>query len=214
MPRPSSDIDVAWYDFVFGNMHHVIMSTEHLFVKGSPQYTFLADALARVDRTKTPWLIFSGHRPMYIDSTNVDTPDGDQPVATLLRQHIEPLLIEHKVDLALWGHHHSYQRSCPVNAQVCAANATSTRAHDGPKGNDAFGQVFSGPYAAPIHCVIGMGGMGLSQNLLATKPTWALVVNDKKYGYTRIRANATTLHMQFVGDQDGAVLDDFSIVRP
>ena len=29
---------------------------------------------------------------MYIDSTNTDPPAGDRPVATLLRQHVEPLL--------------------------------------------------------------------------------------------------------------------------
>lgn len=31
-------------------------------------------------------------RPMYIDSLNWDEPDGDQPVAILLRSTVEPLL--------------------------------------------------------------------------------------------------------------------------
>jgi hypothetical protein len=28
----------------------------------------------QVDRSKTPWIIFAGHRPFYIDSTNDDYP--------------------------------------------------------------------------------------------------------------------------------------------
>ena len=47
---------------------------------------------------------------------------------------------KYKVDLALWGHHHSYQRTCPVYQEKCT---------DG----------------APIHIVIGMGGQGLSTNV-------------------------------------------------
>jgi hypothetical protein len=33
-----------------------------------------------------------------------------QPVARLMRQHLEPMLLKYQVDLALYGHHHSYQR--------------------------------------------------------------------------------------------------------
>lgn len=47
---------------------------------------------------------------------------------------------KYKVDLALWGHHHSYQRSCQVYKEKCTPGA-------------------------PIHVVIGMAGQGLSHNL-------------------------------------------------
>ncbi len=47
---------------------------------------------------------------MYIDSSfNGTQRDADQPVAILLRANIEPLLVKYNVNLALWGHHHSYQ---------------------------------------------------------------------------------------------------------
>lgn len=45
-----------------------------------------------------------------------------------------------KVDLALWGHHHSYQRTCPVFNSECVEGGTT-------------------------HVVIGMGGQSLSKNL-------------------------------------------------
>lgn len=51
-----------------------------------------------------------------------------------------PFTQKYKVDLALWGHHHSYQRTCPVYALKCTPGA-------------------------PVHVVIGMAGQGLSHNL-------------------------------------------------
>ncbi len=50
------------YDFVYGSVHIVMMSTEHDFRSSSKQYSDLANMLAGVNRSITPWLIFSGHR--------------------------------------------------------------------------------------------------------------------------------------------------------
>ena len=47
---------------------------------------------------------------------------------------------KYNVDVAFWGHHHSYQRSCPVFDGKCTEGATT-------------------------HIVVGMGGQGLSQNI-------------------------------------------------
>ena len=69
------------------------MSTEHSFDPASPQYTFLEDHLQSVDRSVTPWLVFAGHRPMYIDSTDAEPVSGILAVAKLLRKNIEPLLL-------------------------------------------------------------------------------------------------------------------------
>ena len=69
------------------------MSTEHTFDPASPQYTFLEDHLRSVDRSITPWLVFAGHRPMYIDSTDFAPVSGMQTVAKLLRKNLEPLLL-------------------------------------------------------------------------------------------------------------------------
>ena len=80
------------YGFDYGNVHVVMMSTEHDFTADSEQLQFLDDHLKKVNREKTPWLIFAGHRPMYIDSTYTEGRAADQPVASLLRKHVEPLL--------------------------------------------------------------------------------------------------------------------------
>ena len=58
-----------WYSFEAGSVHFTIMSTEHDFCKGSKQYEWIEADLASVNRSRTPWIVFGGHRPMYIDST-------------------------------------------------------------------------------------------------------------------------------------------------
>ena len=64
-----------------------------------------------MDRARTPWLVFAGHRPMYVNSGGEGAGDcqgaaaeeehcsNDQPVAKSLRESFEPLLIEHQVCL-------------------------------------------------------------------------------------------------------------------
>lgn len=77
------------------------------------QYDFLTEDLSSVDRSKTPWVVFAGHRPMYVNSggpgaipceVQDDDEDevqercpNDQPVAELLRSSLEDVLVENKV---------------------------------------------------------------------------------------------------------------------
>ena len=42
-----------------------MMSSEHDYRPGSRQYVWLENDLKNVDRTKTPWVVLGGHRPMY-----------------------------------------------------------------------------------------------------------------------------------------------------
>ncbi len=47
-----------------------------------------------------------GPLQMYVDSTFGWPPDGDQYVATQLRDSLEPLLRKYAVDVTWHGHHH------------------------------------------------------------------------------------------------------------
>ena len=186
MPRPS--LDEAWYGFDYGSVHVVLMSTEHDFQPQSAQYKFLDDHMSKVDRSVTPWLVFAGHRPMYVDSTNNSPGAGDQTVAVQLQANVEPLLKKYKVDLALWGHHHSYQRTCPVYQGTCDKENGIT------------------------HVIIGMAGQELSQNLESPTPSWIVVADDQHFGYSRFMANATTLSFEYVRN-DGAIPDSFQLKK-
>lgn len=96
---------------------------------------------------------------------------------------IEPLMMKYKVDIALWGHIHFAQASCPMYKAKCI-NTT-----------DAAG------YDAPIHAVVGNAG----QSLTAIPPEkdkapWS-VWNDPHWGYSHITvSNATHLQMDFYRD--------------
>ena len=100
-------------------MHY---STEHDWTIGSPQYQWLAADLASVDRTRTPWVIVGGHRPMY---TSENYP-SDYQVSLYIQQHLEPLFHRYSVDLSLTGHYHAYERTCAVYNQTCMTDGTGT----------------------------------------------------------------------------------------
>jgi hypothetical protein len=190
MPRPS--LDKPWYGFDHGNIHFTIMSTEHNFTSGSEQWNFLTNDLKSVDRSVTPWLVMAGHRPMYVDSNFTN----DQYVATLLRQNLEDAMYAAKVDLALWGHHHSYQRMCQIYQGACVTTPDQTG------------------YYAPYHMVIGMAGMWLSSaSVPSTPPSWLSYI-ALEYGFTRIRTTSKTLTLEFVADGDGQTQDVLTIKKP
>eukprot|EP00958_Prasinococcus_capsulatus_P010012 scaffold973_cov399-Prasinococcus_capsulatus_cf.AAC.29 len=132
----------SYWSYDIGNMHLISLNTETDFSWESEQWQWLQADLEQVDRAKTPWVIFSAHRMMYISSwcdlalraacfishrcdasklvcncenRNVAddaTHDGDYEVADMLVEHIEPLLVQYNVSLALYGHYHGMQRHC------------------------------------------------------------------------------------------------------
>ncbi|CAM9572762.1 unnamed protein product, partial [Phaeothamnion confervicola] len=223
MPPPADDplADTPWYSFDYGPVHFTVISTEHDFGRPSNQRAFVAADFAAVDRGRTPWLVLAGHRPMYVDSVgpgstepcnNSDDPDGlfcpnDQPVAERLRESFEGLMLQHQVDLALWGHHHSYQRTCKVAKNKCLAFSTPLP----PQG--AVFAYDSESYTAPVHLVVGMAGMGLTHNLNAARPEPFEYATDQQYGLAIMEANATALNVRFLLDIDGSVADELWLFR-
>ena len=53
------------YSFDYASVHFIMMSTEHNFTQGSPQYDWMEQDLKNVNRSLTPWVIMAGHRAMY-----------------------------------------------------------------------------------------------------------------------------------------------------
>jgi tartrate-resistant acid phosphatase type 5 len=56
--------------------------------------------------SQAPWKIVMGHHPIYSS--------GEHGSSKSLMKALEPLLIEHQVDLYLAGHDHEYERFKPV----------------------------------------------------------------------------------------------------
>ncbi|XP_010258129.1 PREDICTED: probable inactive purple acid phosphatase 2 [Nelumbo nucifera] len=190
-----------YYSFDVGVVHFVYMSTETNFLPGSDQYNFLKHDLETVDRKKTPFVVVQGHRPMYTTSSGAK----DAPLRKKMLEHLEPLFVEYKVTLALWGHVHRYERFCPMKNFSCAGTSLN--------GNDTED--------LPVHAVIGMAGQDW-QSIWDPRPGH---VNDPIYpqphqslyrtgefGYTRLVATREKLTLIYVGNHDGEVHDMVEIL--
>ena len=206
-PGDAGSTNKPWWGYDVGIIHLVGMSTEHDFRKGSEQWDFLKADLAAVNRTKTPWIIFGGHRAMYINSDYLKGFSSDGEVSALLVEHIEPLLIEYGVDLSFYGHNHAVQRhSAIVNYTVVQA-ATPVKNGDG---NTVYTHVKPG---APVHMVIGTGGAKFTENSMTPGPDWNELV-FYKYGYARVEAvSANELQWEWVESQSGTVYDRMAIFK-
>eukprot|EP00193_Tetraselmis_chui_P020184 CAMPEP_0177794908 /NCGR_PEP_ID=MMETSP0491_2-20121128/25918_1 /TAXON_ID=63592 /ORGANISM="Tetraselmis chuii, Strain PLY429" /LENGTH=546 /DNA_ID=CAMNT_0019317639 /DNA_START=179 /DNA_END=1817 /DNA_ORIENTATION=- len=130
MPHPRRG--QQWYSFDYGPIHFLQISTEQPFAPGSDQHQFIVDDLQRADRSMTPLeggplydavADRGGHRPFYVSSTYDGPKDSDIGVAAELRHALEDLFLAHRVDMVWTGHHHSYQRTCPIHRSRCVEAA-------------------------------------------------------------------------------------------
>jgi hypothetical protein len=192
-----------WFSFSAGLIHFVMLSSEvyhmapftlqrsdgsSLNVSSAAQLAWLQQDLAAVDRAVTPWLVAVYHRPFYCSNA-----DGDEcsntPLnwpANPLRVDLEPVFMQHGVDLCIQAHEHSVELIYPlVNGQVERKNYSEAR--------------------APIHWVTGAAGCnedsGFCQNpiLLPSPFTDRYLWGLQQYSYSRMWAvNSSVLHVEQV----------------
>jgi hypothetical protein len=79
-------------------VHVAVISTETDFTAGSVQWKWLQSDLSSINRSETPFVIVSGHRPMYTSSLK------ENDFGEALIEHLQPLLLQNKVDVYLSGH--------------------------------------------------------------------------------------------------------------
>ncbi|KAK7400684.1 hypothetical protein VNO78_11943 [Psophocarpus tetragonolobus] len=191
-----------YYSFDMGAVHFVYISTETNFLPGSNQYNFLKHDLESVARNKTPFVVVQGHRPMYTTSHE----NRDAALRGKMLEHLEPLLVNNNVTLALWGHVHRYERFCPLNNFTCGATV-------GLNAEDKKGYT--------IHVVIGMAGQDWQpiweprpdhpDDPIFPQPSWSLY-RGGEFGYTRLVAKKQKLVLSYVGNHDGEVHDTVEIL--
>ncbi|CAK9311463.1 unnamed protein product [Citrullus colocynthis] len=196
---PISGKDKPWYSIEIASIHFTIISTEHDFTINSPQYEWMKNDMASVDRSKTPWLIFTGHRPMY-SSIHGLIPSVD-PVFVA---NVEPLLLQNKVDLVLFGHVHNYERTCSVVNNICKGMPS--------KDIDGIDTYDHNNYTAPLHAIIGMAGFTLDQFPTFGIERWSLS-RVSKFGYLRGHATREKLSFEMVNAVTKEVEDSFNIIK-
>ncbi|KAI3697485.1 hypothetical protein L6452_30548 [Arctium lappa] len=194
-PMPTQAKDKPWYSIELGSVHFTIISTEHDWSQDSEQYQWMSKDMASVDRSRTQWLIFAGHRPMYSSSGLV--------VDSKFVKAVEPLLLAYKVDLALFGHVHNYERTCAIYQKQCEQIPIK----DG-NGVDTYNNT---NYAAPVHVTIGMAGFTL-KSFLPGAASWSLV-RIKEFGYVKVQTTTTQLSFEFVNANTRKLEDRFIIIK-
>lgn len=91
-----------YYSFEIGAVHFIMLNSYGDYNATSAQYKWLAADLKAVDRSKTPWLVASMHAPWY----NSNVKHHDEIQETGMRDSMEPMLLDAKVDLIFAGHVH------------------------------------------------------------------------------------------------------------
>ncbi|RDX65525.1 putative inactive purple acid phosphatase 27, partial [Mucuna pruriens] len=179
-PMPTSAKDKPWYSIEQASVHFTVISTEHDWLPNSEQYEWMKKDMASVNRQKTPWLIFMGHRQMYTSHHGLLSSES------IFRGAMEPLLLENKVDLVLVGHVHNYERTCSVFQSKCKAMPTKDK-----NGVDTYD---GKNYSAPVHAVIGMAGFTLDKFPDNVK-SWSLK-RISEFGYLRAHATRNDLNLE------------------
>ncbi|GAB2223012.1 hypothetical protein Droror1_Dr00017146 [Drosera rotundifolia] len=202
-PMPTPGKDKPWYSIEMGPVHFTVISTEHDWQVGSEQYKWIQSDLASVKRANTPWLIFTGHRPMYSSTkSSIPLPFLD-PADSKFTKAIEPLLLEHQVDLVLFGHVHNYERTCAIYNGKCKAMPV--------KDADGVDTYDNRKYSAPVQAVIGMAGFTLDE-FVSDPSSWSLS-RIVAFGYTKCEVTKTKLNFQFIESKTKQVKDQFNIVK-
>ncbi|XP_066979336.1 acid phosphatase type 7-like isoform X2 [Macrobrachium rosenbergii] len=212
---PNYDVSESmFYSWNFSFVHFISINTEAYYYLEygqqplSNQWQWLIGDLEQATkpgaRAEHPWIILYGHRPMYC--SNRDTSRDCRQVGDVVRVGIEgvfgieDLLYKYGVDLAVWGHQHSYERMFPMY-NYTVLNGSAEEPYVNPRG--------------PVHFTTGSAGC---QEELAPfsegQPEWS-AFRALDYGYTRLTVfNETHLYWEQVSDdQNGEIIDSTWLVR-
>ncbi|KAM4110397.1 hypothetical protein ACB094_03G192300 [Castanea mollissima] len=185
-----------WYSTDYGMFRFCVAHTELDWREGSEQYKFIENCLASVDRQRQPWRIFLAHRVLGYSSVDFYVEEGsfEEPMG---REDLEKLWQKYKVDIALYGHVHNYERSCPVYENIC----TSQEKHN-----------YIGPLKGTIHVIAGGGGASLHE-FASINTTWS-IYKDYDNGFVKLTAfDHSHLLFEYKKSRDGKVYDSFTISR-
>jgi len=199
--NPSFQDGNYFYSFNLGPVHFVGFSTELWFlpqnatVNTTQQMTWLLNDLHVANQPQNrkvrPWILAFGHRPIYCSVENY--PDCQNGVALELQRDMEPLFIQNGVDVAVFGHIHSMERSYPVSYDATVCGSYSNPCGTVHVVNGAAGQPFLGP---PY-----------------PKPSWSAFRNHT-HGYARMTATLDELQWDFVSKSTGETIDSFTLLNP
>ena len=215
------------YSWNIGPAHIISFSSEVYFepntrvvTKNIPpiqeQFNWLVDDLTRANlpenRKKHPWIITMAHRPLYCSNLGYDACAWEvNPMREGLlyegkmRLGLEALFYNYKVDLELWGHEHTYERSYPLYRHTPYLKNIKTI-----NGTDYYYKPL-----APVHITSGSPGNKEmnGQNIIFVNNSWsAKQSSDYSFSYMKIY-NYTHLHIQQINAKNNTLIDDLWLIK-
>jgi len=188
--REAGSQSTQYYSFETAGVH-VIMLGSYIDFTGSDaasaQLAWLKADLAKVDRSRTPWLVGVLHAPWY-NSNHAHQKEKEEKE---LRDAMESLLYEARMDFMFAGHVHAYERSHRVYQEKADA-------------------------CAPTYINIGDGGNreGLAKGYL-DQPSWS-AFREASFGHGVLTINNAT-HASWAWhrdqDEDRVVSDAVDLVK-
>jgi len=152
-------------------------------------------------RALRPWLIVTGHKPMYCSSMDADnsrgpTPAGRKPGSSghQILNGLELLYQKYQVDIVLAGHIHEYERSLPVGN-----NGSIVERHH--QSNQSYGH-YVDPQL-PVYLTVGMAGY---PHHIGGEDEWSRGVpwsatHKIMWGYSRLHfLSAKELRFEFISN--------------
>ncbi|GAA5995632.1 purple acid phosphatase family protein [Rhodotorula paludigena] len=200
-----------WYSFDSGMVHYISLTSEtdlgeglvgpienstnnHNGPFGRPneQVDWLKADLAKVDRSKTPWVLAHIHRPWL---TNVN---GDEPhVYTAWQQAFENILYEGEVDAVMHGHVHTYEVFAPqYNGTVDENGLNNPR--------------------APLYIINGAAGHydGLDEFPSEYRDPSTIYATDQEMGWGRMTFhNRTHMTYEYVASRNSSVINSNTLYK-
>ncbi|KAG4959655.1 hypothetical protein JHK82_036372 [Glycine max] len=171
--KESGSTSNLYYSFEVASTHVIMLGSYIDFDAHTQQYTWLQSDLGKIDRKRTPWVIALLHAPWY------NTNEAHQGEGEDIRQAMEELLYQARVDLVFAGHVHAYERF--------------TRIFDNK--TDSCG---------PLYVTIGDGGNREGLTLKFKKPPSPLsLYQEPSFGHGRLRiVNETHAHWSWHRSND------------
>jgi len=195
-------LEKQYYSFNEKNVHFLALSTEIPYDEDSPQYEFAVKDLEKYSTDPfIDWIIVFYHRQLYSSGGG---PEDEEE----FRKAYHPLFDKYKVDLALQGHHHVYERIYPITFNDDNENEPVIKDENQNIYHDPEGTIF---------ITAGTGGAHDMQ-LSESKPFSAIGI-DHEFGILNIKVEKDMEKRNILigtfreNENDQGVLDWFQILK-
>ena len=188
-----------YYSFNYKNMHFLALSTEIPFDAESRQYEFAKRDLEKYSKDPfIDWIIVFYHRQIYGSASGSEHEDD-------FREAYHPLFEKYKVDLALQGHFHLYERTYPIIFNNNDKDKPQIQDYDPDIYKNSKGTIF-----------VTIGTAGAQHVTLSSIEDFSAEAIDGKYGILDIALenDGKTLTGAFIENgRKKEIMDEFKVVK-